>query len=512
MWVAVPRTQQDMVRIANWAYRNGYKVRVIGFRHSFCYSSVYPGMDVSKTILVDTTKYLTHIEKTTSSIPDVVALQIEAGATMESVLTFAETNGASLYHCPAPGQLSIVGVLTVGAHGSGTPPYGENLPPGFSGGTISNAIISLTAVVWSSEAEEYVLETFHRSHPDTKDMIITLGRICITSVILGFGKNYNLECRNIFEISSNELYAPPENSNAWDTTFSKIVDETGRCDILSFGTENKTWAMVWQNKTNIPLLARPVTSPYNYIFNTEIPVELADLYSEVSGVAGPLVSTFAQKQHFLASLLAVPSRHIWGKSKNTLLYVKPETLREHATGYAIITKRSNLQKVVSIVNNIYNSVLTSYRMKKQYPMAGHLQCRVTSTDQSYQGLFEVLSMSPARQVPGFDSHNLVLWLAFTSQRHQPGLYQALSDIESRILNEFPMNTTKTDPLGFVRVEWSKGYAHTPDAGWSNQHVLRNVIPYTYPKDDWNRFVATLARLDKQNIFTNDWLNNLFQSY
>ncbi|XP_037034023.1 uncharacterized protein LOC119072828 [Bradysia coprophila] len=513
VWVARPRTQDHMVDIANWAHQYGKKVRVIGFRHSFAPIGGDPQINVNETILVDPTKHLTKIEKATFSIPDIpLVLNIEAGATMESILTYAEEYGASLYHCPAPGELSIAGVVTVGAHGSGAPPYGEDLPPAFSGGTVSNAIVSLSAVVWNSIANKYVLETFDRSHPDTKDMIISLGRIPFTGVHLGFGKNYNLACDSCFTISSEELYKEPEASNGHDTTFSKIVNETGRCDILSFGTENKTWAMVWQNKTKQPFLSRHVKDPYNFIFNTEFHVELAELYSDVSGVAGPLVSLFAQTQHKLAFLLSLPSLSLWGKSKNTMLYVKPNTLREDAAGYAVITKRSHLQKVVSIINNIYNSCLTSYRMKNEYPMAGHLQFRVTGVDLPYMGRFHVPSLSPARQVPGYDSHDIVLWVAFTSQRKQPGLHRALSDIETRILNKFPMVTTNPDPLAFVRVEWSKGYAHTSEGGWLNQNVLKNVIPRSFPRDDWNRLVATLARLDEKNIFNTVWLDSLLQPY
>ena len=37
---------------------------------------------------------------------------------------------------------------------------------------------------------------------------------------------------------------------------------------------------------------------------------------------------------------------LWGASKNLLLYVRPTTLRVTANGYAIVTRRSNIQAVL----------------------------------------------------------------------------------------------------------------------------------------------------------------------
>ena len=41
------------------------------------------------------------------------------------------------------------------------------------------------------------------------------------------------------------------------------------------------------------------------------------------------------------------SADLWGPSKNTLLYLKPTTLRVHANGYAVLTSRDRVQRVVS---------------------------------------------------------------------------------------------------------------------------------------------------------------------
>ncbi|GAA3290933.1 hypothetical protein GCM10020295_06490 [Streptomyces cinereospinus] len=38
-------------------------------------------------------------------------------------------------------------------------------------------------------------------------------------------------------------------------------------------------------------------------------------------------------------LVTTASGDIWGPSKNTLLYLRPATLRVHANGYAVLTSR-----------------------------------------------------------------------------------------------------------------------------------------------------------------------------
>ncbi len=54
MWTATARTPDDVVRIANWARDNGYRVRAKGTMHGWSPLTVVPGENVEKTLLVDT--------------------------------------------------------------------------------------------------------------------------------------------------------------------------------------------------------------------------------------------------------------------------------------------------------------------------------------------------------------------------------------------------------------------------------------------------------------------------
>lgn len=53
-------------------------------------------------------------------------------------------------------------MLAINAHGSAIPGTGETRQPGQTYGSLSNLILSLTAVVWDSGPSQYVLKTFHR--------------------------------------------------------------------------------------------------------------------------------------------------------------------------------------------------------------------------------------------------------------------------------------------------------------------------------------------------------------
>ena len=64
-----------------------------------------------------------------------------------------------------------------------------------------------------------------------------------------------------------------------------------------------------------------------------------------------------------ASLRAEESAHIWGASKDVLLYVRPATLRVTANGYAILTRRRDVQRVISEFVGRYATVVSGYRAR-----------------------------------------------------------------------------------------------------------------------------------------------------
>lgn len=513
IWIATARTPQEVVTVVNWAKDNGYKVRASGRWHCFSPTLVDGSADNSKTILVDTTKYLTKIEMTGSPIQHSMGMKVQTGALMEDVLLFAENNGCGMYEVPAPGKITLGGVLAVGAHGAGIPALGETEPPGLLAGTISNLIISLTAVVWNDTQSAYVLKTFPRSDPETKAFLIHLGRAFITEATIMVGKNYNLRCQSFFDVDSKELYAKPAiNKTDSGRTFSKYLDKTGRIEVLSFGNIGRNWIKLWTVCPKKPLLSREVSAPYNYVFGDLPPEPIPDVYTEVSNVGSILTPELALAQHAAAYAItkATFSNDIWGASKNTMLYVEPNTLRETASGHVVLTKRENVQKVISILAEIVASVQNDYAELGQYPISGHIETRVTSLDRPVLG--EIPCISPIRPIPNYPEYNLAVWLAVTSQIHQCGLHEAMMKIESRIFETFSMNSRIPNPIGVARVEWTKGYAYTKDAGWRNETVLKEIIRGTYSKDDWNFAINTWNIYDPKEIFMNDFLEQNFVAY
>ena len=73
--------------------------------------------------------------------------------------------GPRRHRHPAPGDLTVGGVLAIDGHGTAVPKTGETKPAGHTYGSISNLVQQLTAVVWDSATSSYVLRTYPRRHP-----------------------------------------------------------------------------------------------------------------------------------------------------------------------------------------------------------------------------------------------------------------------------------------------------------------------------------------------------------
>lgn len=184
LWFATPSNARDVVTLSNWAYANNFTLRASGYMHNWSPLTVTKSNKIVKNVvLVDTTKTLINMELTPSPYPDTKAVRVGSGTSMHNLLTFLEDNGLGLYSAPAVGHITIGGVLAVGGHGSSIPAIGEKEPTGFSYGSVSNLVISLTAVVWDPARNSYVLKTFKRSEADTKAFLVNLGRTFITEVV-----------------------------------------------------------------------------------------------------------------------------------------------------------------------------------------------------------------------------------------------------------------------------------------------------------------------------------------
>jgi FAD/FMN-containing dehydrogenase len=181
VWTAAPASPADVVTLANWAQANGYRLRAKGMSHNWSPTVLPAGSTGTGYVLLDTTQHLTSIV-TAAGSPATVTVQ--AGATMDTLTTALAAAGYGLCAMPAPGDITVGGMLAINAHGSAIPGTGETRQPGQTYGSLSNLILSLTAVVWDSAQSQYVLKTFQRSDPDIRPFLAHLGRAFITEVTL----------------------------------------------------------------------------------------------------------------------------------------------------------------------------------------------------------------------------------------------------------------------------------------------------------------------------------------
>jgi hypothetical protein len=62
----------------------------------------------------------------------------------------------------------------------------------------------------------------------------------------------------------------------------------------------------------------------------------------------------------------------------------------------------------------------------------------------------------------------------------------------------------------TRVEWSKGWAYTDQAAWSDPDVLSRAVPSSL-RPGWDTAVSTLDRLDPARVFSNPFLDQLLRT-
>lgn len=118
-----------------------------------------------------------------------------------------------------------------------------------------------------------------------------------------------------------------------------FLDEAGRLEAIWFAFTEFPWLKVWSVEPTRPLTSRRVTSPYNYPFSDNVPTVVADLVGRiVSDGAWYLAPVRGNAQSSAASmgLVTTLSADIWGPSKNTLLYLRPTTLRATGAGVALM--------------------------------------------------------------------------------------------------------------------------------------------------------------------------------
>ena len=506
LWTCAPQTPADVLTIVNWAYANGYQVRPRGMMHNWSPLTVAATAScTSKVVLLDTTQYLTavSVDTTTNTVT------AQTGITMEALLTTLESSGLGVTATPAPGDVTLGGVLAIDGHGTAVPAVGEQAVAGHTYGSLSNLVLSLTAVVWNASSGQYVLKTFQRSNAQCKAFLVHLGRAFITEVTLQVGANQRLRCQSWFNIAATELFAP---AGASGSTLSSYLDSAGRVEAIWFPFTSNPWLKVWSISPSKPLLSLEVTSPYNYSFSDTVTTAEAQLVAQILSGDPASVTSFGPLQYDLvaAGLVVTFTYDIWGWSKNLLLYVRPTTLRVTANGYAVLTSRANVQQVVNDFFTAHQGRVAAYQAAGNYPMNGPVEIRVTGLDNPADiGLSGVGTgqLSALRPRPDQSAWNVAVWFDILTIPGTPTADQFYRETEQWMLSNY------SGSYAMVRPEWSKGWAYTTTAAWSDPTMLATTIPNTYRTgqavgDNWDTALATLDTYDPHRVFASPLLNSL----
>ncbi|MEV5439266.1 cholesterol oxidase substrate-binding domain-containing protein [Streptomyces sp. NPDC052682] len=502
LWACAPDGPDEVVAVVDWAWRHGWRVRARGASHGWSPLTVTEGTPPdAPVLLVDTAVHLTGL-----SLPAPDRVRAGTGVTMEALLTFLEEHGLGVTATPAPGDLTLGGALAVDAHGTAVPARGESRLPGHTYGSLSNLVLSLTAVVWDAERGAYALRTFRRDEADGAALLTHLGRSLVTEVVLRVGANTNLRCVSRTDIPAGELFAAPGSGGR---TFAHFLDEAGRAEAIWFAFTEHPWLKVWSVAPTRPPASREVTRPYNYPFSDTVPRTVADLAgrmtSEAAWYLAPALGT-AQYDAAALGLVATRSADLWGPSKNTLLYLKPTTLRVHANGYAVLTGRAQVQRVVAEFAAFYQERLTACSAQGRFPVNGSVEIRATGLDDpadtGLPGARPPLlsALRPREDRPEWDT---AVWLDVLTLPGTPHAEAFLREIERFLLRTFDGSYALT------RVEWSKGWAYTDASVWSDEEVMGSVVPGRVGTTAWTEASAVLDRLDPHGVFGNVFLDRLF---
>jgi len=505
-WTCAPRCDADVVTLANWALTVGYQVRARGMMHNWSPLVIPVGTGGTNLVLADTTQYLTSVTVSPSGSPATVTTQ--TGVTMDTLLQDLENAGLGLTAHPAPGDITVGGALAIDGHGTAIAAAGESIIPGHTYGSVSNLILSLTAVVWSPGQNQYVLRTFERSDPAIQPLLTHLGRTFITEVTLQVGANSRLRCQSFVNVPASALFGAPGSSSQ---TFDAYLEQSGRVETIWFPFTSEPWLKVWTISPQKPLFSRQVNTPYNYVFADVIPQTLSDLIKEILAGDVAVTPTFGQAELAIvaAGLLATLTADIWGWAKDLLLYVKPTTLRVTANGYAVLTNRASVQQVIYDFTNYYQNQVALYQAQGDYPMNGPVEIRVTGLDTPADvGITSATSpqLSALRLRPDQPHWDVAVWFDILTMPGTPYSEQFYRGVEQWMFGHY------TGSYAAVRPEWSKGWAYTTTAAWADPTMLASTIPDALRTgqsvgNNWDSALATLDTYDPYRVFSNPFLDS-----
>jgi Cholesterol oxidase, substrate-binding/FAD binding domain len=534
-----PRTADDVVAVCNWAKDAGYFVRPLGVAHGWSPLTLPTApLPDAKVVLVDLTKSIWQASFSAASggLPDRVT--VGAGATMLDLLEFLEAqpgghgaaSGFSFPHVPAPGNLTVGGVLAIDAHGTAVPtPPNDDFAASY--GSMSNHVLGLTAVCTDPAGDgTYKLKTFSRDDPDAAALLVHLGRCLVVGATLQVVDNYNLRCQSRTDLPASTVFAAPkaDGSDPADS-FGDFLAKTGRIEVIWFPFSANPWVHLWEVASQKPPASLPAAGPYNYPFADHVPDALQTFIDQIlqgipsitpefGRMAASITSYGLDGKGALGQSGQYPiSRDIWGASKNTLLYIQDTTLRVTANGYAVHLKRSGVQQAVHDFTAKFSELLNSYATKGQYPVNSAMEIRVTGLDDPSRVKMPPpnLIKTPTISALSEDSTDLAnkwdvaVWFDVLSIPGTPHSNEFYTELEGWLLTRFSATAGRVVP------EWSKGWAYTANGPWTSSAFLthiRQTFTEGRPEDaTWTHEAATLAGYDKAGLFWAPLSQQLFGS-
>lgn len=545
-----PHDADSLLQVINGALDENLKIRPFGQMHNWSPIAINNfATSADEFLLVDMSLFdqLAMLQES----PNYGVVKVGVGVLAEDLYRFLDKQktaqgsitGYAFSNTPAPGDITVGGMMAIGGHGTGVD-YQGSLESASFNGCISNMILSLTAVVWDANTRKYTLREFKRDDRETAAFLVHIGRAFIVDYTLQVVPNYSLRCLSFTDISWRKLFAP--NAGDSELTVTNLLNKYGRLETIWFPYTETPWLKVWQNIPEKPQLSLATSGPYNYPFSDSIPEIASDLIALLLNAFPEKIKGFSKFQLHVIKLglggnltkdslsramasegIDMESYHlhntptseqsaadIWGPAYHTLLYVRKQTLRVTANGYAVIVPRSRVQEVLNRFSNKYISLLEEYNSRGLYPILGPVEYRFTGLD-GVKDLHVSDAKPPAlspvvpekyeipENLTGGESDNIAIWLDLLTIPGASGQNEFYRDMEAWLYDNYPAAQN--------RVEWSKGWAYSEQGAWQDRERLRRTIPASFANGDmsFDEVKAILNKYDPERNFSTDLVGVLF---
>ena len=158
---------------------------------------------------------------------------------------------------------------------------------------------------------------------------------------------------------------------------------------------------------------------------------------------------------------------LWGWSKDVLFYLRHTTLRVVAGGGAVITKRSNIGRVVHEMTSWLNERMTHYASLGQYPVNMPFEVRLCGVDDDGEVLVDsagVPDLSAVRPRADRQDWDTAIWMNVVSIPGTAGLPAFLREMERWMVANYSGDYATFRPGG------SKGWAFTDQAAYQDDEI------------------------------------------